>query len=83
MCEKRNLSRLLILYNIHICLHPDHPNLKLSHAAVFGFFAINSDTLIEAGPRSGCFNCEIQCKIIHEDSRVCGRKRTIPIRWCL
>ena len=44
-------------------MHPDFPHLRLSTAPVFDYFAIISDILQEAGPKSGQFAAMFECII--------------------
>ena len=39
---------------------PDFPHLRLSRAAVMKFFTVNSDALIEMGPKSGMYKAQQQ-----------------------
>ena len=58
-------------------VHPEFPNLRLSTAPIMQYWAINSDTLVDAGPKTGQFKAEFQCVVKHKDGSVCGVKRTI------
>jgi hypothetical protein len=54
----------------HALMHPDFPNLKLSHAAVMDSFKIKSDTLVEAGPKSGWFSATFECGAVRSANSI-------------
>ena len=59
-------------------VHPDFPNIRLSTTTeVYKYWTILSDTLCEAGPKSGQFKAEFQCLIERADGGVCGKKRCL------
>ena len=55
-------------------MHPDFPHLRIGTSEVYKYWAINSDTLVEGGPKSGQFVAEFQCIIEGEDGCACGSK---------
>jgi len=57
--------------------HPNFPMLRIGSAPVFKFMTVNSDKLVEAGPKSGQFCAEFQCCVKDEAGSECGRKRTV------
>jgi hypothetical protein len=56
-------------------VHPDFPHLRLSNSApVWKSWSVNSDKLVEMGPKAGMFCAEFEC-IIDDGSGCCGTKR--------
>ena len=53
-------------------VHPDFPHVRLGTSEVYRCFAINSDTLVESGPRSGMFKASFECVITCQDGSACG-----------
>eukprot|EP00966_Prymnesium_polylepis_P073400 1704134-Prymnesium_polylepis.1 len=58
-------------------IHPDFPHLRLPNSApVFKHWAVNSDVLIEMGPKAGQFCAEFEC-IVDDGTGCCGIKRKL------
>lgn len=55
-------------------VHPDFPHLRLGKSEVYKYWAINSDTLVEVGPKSGEYAAEFQCLLDNDDGCACGQK---------
>jgi hypothetical protein len=58
----------------------EFPHVRLGRAAIYQHWAIISDTLIEAGPKSGQYCCKMQCIIEKSDGSVCGEHKEITHR---
>jgi hypothetical protein len=58
-------------------VHPDFPNVRLGIAPVYKFWTLNSDALVEMGPKSGQFRAEFECIIEGSDGVLCGSKRSM------
>ena len=55
---------------------PAFPNLRLGRAPIYASYTVNSDTLVEMGPKSGQYSAEFECIITECDGRACGAKRS-------
>ena len=56
---------------------PAFPHVRLGQAPIYGYYTINSDTLVLMGPKSGMFRTEFECNIMGADGCKCTTKRTI------
>ena len=55
---------------------PAFPNLRLGRAPIYASYTVNSDTLVEMGPKSGQYSAEFECIITECDPESIESRRS-------